>query len=209
MFCCYYGCRGGCIEATSHTERETSKCVACFGRKYLNWDTKKCTDECSGVIIDGTRICLPGNVCPDYMFKHSNGRFCSYSCPENLEFDPARLYRDAKFADFSFDKYWPDADSCRPCRMRFNTVSLDFENDCGIGCVVQTNSLSYFSILNIYPRITSVFDFEFNKFDNYLKQHYGAKDSAGFSDRERCRYIYGSLRLDHNSVGYPADRYGF
>uniref|UniRef100_A0A7E4ZRM5 Recep_L_domain domain-containing protein n=1 Tax=Panagrellus redivivus TaxID=6233 RepID=A0A7E4ZRM5_PANRE len=200
--CCEGNCRGGCI--VGHQDEDdlsTAQCVACNDNQYLVWENKdgskrKCVDSCDGLIIEEAKICLKESSCPDYMFKHSYNK-CSYQCPKGMEFDPI-ADKIAEQTSDAYKAYWDGKAVCKPCRMKF--VNGDFADDCGIGCVLPHNSLSFFSILNIVPGYDDMKQWTHAAFRATIN------DPAKYKALKRCRHLYGTVKIDQYSVGFPKDK---
>uniref|UniRef100_A0A914YPM5 Receptor L-domain domain-containing protein n=1 Tax=Panagrolaimus superbus TaxID=310955 RepID=A0A914YPM5_9BILA len=197
--CCPQNSHGGC---TKNANGEVDA-FHCENGYYLEIDTKvpntsrKCVKECNGRVINGTDICLANsNACPDYMFSYNSGKECSYHCPSGQEFDPIGNFdiNDTQRVDPTFVKYWSGKNMCKRCRLMYDKVAKDFKDDCGIQCVIQSNSLSFVTILNLYPAITNVEDYDLKKLIPQVK----------FFEK-KCRHIIGFLHIDQYSVGYPAN----
>jgi hypothetical protein len=86
------------------------------------------------------------------MFSYDEGKRCGYHCPEGFEFDPisnfAKELDDPERNNPTYQKYYSKKNTCKECRIAAGKGGMI--KDCGISCVIQSNSLSFVTILNIY-----------------------------------------------------------
>uniref|UniRef100_A0A914PHF6 Receptor L-domain domain-containing protein n=1 Tax=Panagrolaimus davidi TaxID=227884 RepID=A0A914PHF6_9BILA len=224
LFCCPQHSHGGCSLVG-----EESSAFHCEKGYYLQIDTanlaapRKCLDFCNGKVINGTDICLTRDgvsnadeeiECPDYMFTFDGGRKCSHHCPYGSEMDPIGNVvgdidgiKDQARRDDLYKKYWPYHRKCKPCRMIYKTEDKDFVDDCGVHCVIQSNSLSFVTILNVYPAATDMKYYDLQTFTAIFTtgDHKNITDASSEIFKKQCRHIFGSLHIDQYSVGYPSN----